>query len=106
MAQLIVGAAIAALIYQVAKPSKPVSPLCNTGNCNEKAAATPVAATRPMILDPPRVNFQINDTVPIGDQQPFGNSAQIAKIRQSVTMNQQKAAANNEGIALGSGAIF
>ncbi len=102
-------AAVAALVLHISKkPKKPtpaVGPMCNTGNCNPKAAATPDPSMHPIILDPPRSVAHLNDSVPISAVETLGSTTQIQKIRTSVTMQKENAAMAHEGIAIGQAAM-
>ena len=103
---LIPIAAVAALVWKMSKnPSPAVGPMCNTGNCNPKAAATPDPSMHPIILDPPRSVAHLNDSVPISDAETLGSTTQIQKIRTSVTMQKENVAMAHEGIAIGQAAM-
>jgi hypothetical protein len=104
-AAIIVGAAIAALVYYGMKKQKPVGAMCNKGYCNEKSAGAPDPTKQPIIVDPPRSMCNINDIVEIGDSEPFGSTHQIEKIRRAVKSRKDADADQSEGVAIGSGAL-
>ena len=104
-ALVIVGTAIFALVYDRSKRKRPKGSMCNRGNCEEKGAATLNPEKNPIILETPRISVNRDDTVEIGNEEPFGNTKQINIIRKQVKQRKDNDASEFQGIYIGMGAI-